>query len=185
MLAALVEEIRGLGDLVGDVIELARGDSAPPALEPVDLLAIVDHCVQRAQRHYPSVTFATRAEPVEFDGVPDRLTRAISNLLDNAAKHAGPDGHVDVTVDAAGITVSDDGRGIATDDLPHVFDRFYRGADERGVQGTGLGLAIVRQVAELHGGRAFAENRPTGGASFRLALPLAREQRAPSAPLGA
>jgi two-component system sensor histidine kinase MprB len=101
----------------------------------------------------------------------DRLLRAVNNLLDNAALHGGGGGPVEVSVDASGITVRDHGEGIAEGDLPHVFDRFYRGANSRARQGSGLGLAIVRQAAEQHGGTVTANNAPDGGAVFRLNLP--------------
>ena len=101
-----------------------------------------------------------------MDGVPDRLARAVNNLLDNAARHGRT---VSVSAGPGGVVVRDDGGGIAAGDLPHIFDRFYRGADARGRPGTGLGLAIVRQVAEQHGGAVSAAN-VDGGAEFSLAL---------------
>jgi two-component system sensor histidine kinase MprB len=118
------------------------------------------------------VDFALRVvAPVGVEGVPERLGRALNNLLDNAARHSPPGGRVEVEVDAAGVTVRDHGEGMAAEDLPHLFDRFYRGASARGRTGTGLGLAIVRQVAESHGGGVSAANAPDGGALFHLALP--------------
>jgi two-component system sensor histidine kinase MprB len=93
------------------------------------------------------------------DGVPDRLARAVNNLLDHAARHGRT---VVVTCDPSGLRVRDDGGGIAPEDLPHIFDRFYRGADARGRPGTGLGLAIVRQVAEQHGGSVHASSTSNG-----------------------
>jgi len=102
--------------------------------------------------------------------VPDRLARAINNLLDNAARHGTV---VEVRAGPGGVTVRDDGPGIAPEDLPHLFDRFYRGAAARGLPGTGLGLAIVRQVAEQHGGGVSAANAGGGGAAFELRLPAA------------
>jgi len=78
---------------------------------------------------------------------------------------------VQLTVDAGGVRVRDHGPGVDEHDLPHIFDRFYRGASSRARQGSGLGLAIVRQVAEQHGGSASAQNLPDGGALFTLALP--------------
>ncbi len=105
-------------------------------------------------------------------GVPARLERAITNLLDNAAKWSPLGAEVTVTVSGDGeLTVRDRGPGIAPSDLPHVFERFYRAPSARGMPGSGLGLAIVRQVAELHGGRAVAEAAPGGGALMRLTLP--------------
>ena len=108
------------------------------------------------------------------EGVPDRLARAINNLLDNAARHSPL---VEVHAGPEGVRVRDHGRGIAPADLPHVFDRFYRGADARSRPGTGLGLAIVRQVAEQHGGTVTAANADGGGAEFSLQLPAANAVR--------
>lgn len=170
LLTSLVTQTAELGDLVVDVIELARGDAAPAPSEPVDLAAIVAAEVERARRHHPGVTFELDLQPAYLDGAPDRLARAVANLLDNASKHGGASGHVSVRVDGSGVVVRDHGPGIDPAELPHLFDRFYRGAGARVVPGTGLGLAIVRQVAELHGGTASAANAPGGGAVFTLAL---------------
>jgi two-component system sensor histidine kinase MprB len=104
-------------------------------------------------------------------GTPERLSRAVGNLLDNAAKWSPPGATVAVTMRGGELVVRDHGPGIAEADLPHVFDRFYRSAAARGLPGSGLGLAIVRQVAEAHGGHVRAENAPGGGALLRLSLP--------------
>jgi len=103
------------------------------------------------------------------EGVPERLGRAVNNLLDNAAQHSD---RIDVWVSADGtVAVRDHGPGIPEGDLPHLFDRFYRGATARGRPGSGLGLAIVRQVAESHGGSVHVESPEDGGARFVLSLP--------------
>ncbi|HEX5781394.1 MAG TPA: HAMP domain-containing sensor histidine kinase [Solirubrobacteraceae bacterium] len=168
--ARLVADVQAqseeLSALVGDLIELARGDQPSLVREDVRLDALVAEAVERARRHAPGVTFETSLEPAVVDGVPDRLARAVNNLLDNAARHGRT---VTVSCDPSGVRVRDDGGGIAPEDLPHIFDRFYRGADARGRPGTGLGLAIVRQVAEQHGGVATATN-VGGGAEFELRL---------------
>jgi two-component system sensor histidine kinase MprB len=101
-----------------------------------------------------------------------RLDRAVANLLDNAAKWSPPGGAVDVRLAGGELTVRDHGPGIEPDDLPHVFDRFYRATAARGRAGSGLGLAIVRHVAERHGGIVRAEAAPGGGALLRLDLPV-------------
>lgn len=158
LLSSLVEQTSELGALVADVIELARGEATTAEFEPVDLDAIVVEQVARMQRHFPGVVFTVHREPVTVDGAADRIARAVANLLDNAAKHSGAGGLVEVTVDHDGVRVRDHGPGIDPQDLPHLFDRFYRGASARSMPGTGLGLAIVRQVAETHGWRVHAEN---------------------------
>jgi two-component system sensor histidine kinase MprB len=171
MLNDVVEQSEELSALVGDLIELARGDLPEGEPEHLRLDGIVEESLARAHRNYPSIRFVPSFEPVLVEGVPERLGRAINNLLDNAAKHSPSAGIVEITVDADGLRVRDHGPGIEPQDLPHVFDRFYRGANARGTQGSGLGLAIVRQVARQLGGSVSAENAPDGGATFTLHLP--------------
>jgi two-component system sensor histidine kinase MprB len=171
LLADVVEQSEELTALVGDLIELARGDEPYSDADDVRLDGVVEECVARARRNTPSVRFDARLEPVAVEGVPGRLERAVTNLLDNAARHSPPDGLVEVTVDHLGVRVRDHGPGVEAADLPYVFDRFFRGANSRGSQGSGLGLAIVRQVAEQHGGTASAANAPDGGAVFTIELP--------------
>jgi two-component system sensor histidine kinase MprB len=95
----------------------------------------------------------------------------LSNLIDNAIKYSPDETPVEVTVRGGEVAVRDHGPGIASEDLPHVFDRFYRAPSARGTPGSGLGLAIVRQVAEAHQGTAVAETAEGGGARLRLRVP--------------
>jgi two-component system sensor histidine kinase MprB len=169
LLDDVVEQAEELGNLVGDLIELARDGEAPAATEDVRLDELVDEAVVRARRHAPGVEFTLRAEPSIVVGAPDRIGRAVNNLLDNAAQHSR---RVEVTVAADGVVaVRDHGPGVPPEDVPHLFDRFYRGATARGRPGSGLGLAIVRQVAEAHGGSVRVESPEDGGARFVLTLP--------------
>jgi two-component system, OmpR family, sensor histidine kinase MprB len=171
LLSDMVEQSEELSALVGDLIELARGDQPIEAADDVRLDGIVEEAIDRGRRNAPSVIFETHLEPVVVDGVPERLLRAVNNLLDNAARHTHPGTPVEVRVDSSGVRVRDHGDGVEPEDLPHVFDRFYRGVNSRGRQGSGLGLAIVRQVAEQHGGSVTAANAPDGGAVFEIRLP--------------
>ncbi len=164
-------QVTELGDLVTDLIELARGDGPRPQPEDVRLDLLVAEAVERARRHAPGVRFAADLEPAVVEGVPDRLARAVGNLLGNAAGHSPPGATVEVRAGPGGVVVRDHGGGVDAADLPHLFDRFYRGSGARGRPGTGLGLAIVRQVAEQHGGRVAAGNAAGGGAEFALELP--------------
>ena len=109
-------------------------------------------------------------EPTVVRGDARLLERAVANLVDNAAKWSPPGGEVDVAVRGGEVTVRDHGPGIAEEDLPYVFDRFYRAASARGLPGSGLGLAIVKQVAEAHGGGVGAERPDGGGTLMRLRL---------------
>jgi two-component system sensor histidine kinase MprB len=171
--ADLVAQIEELGELVGDLIELAR--DGEPNGEPHEALRfdeLVATAVERARRHAPGVEFTTELEPCVTTGARGRLDRAVANLLDNAAKWSPPGGTVEVALRDGELTVRDHGPGIASADLPHVFDRFYRATAARGHAGSGLGLAIVRHVAEGHGGTVRAEAAAGGGALLRLALPV-------------
>ncbi|HWK27596.1 MAG TPA: HAMP domain-containing sensor histidine kinase, partial [Solirubrobacter sp.] len=172
LLTDVEQQTTELGLLVADLIELARGDEPRRDTEDVRLDALVSEALTRARRHAPGVRFDAALEPVVVEGASDRLARAVNNLLDNAAKHSPPGGLVEVRVDASGVRVRDHGNGVDPADLPHLFDRFYRGASSRGRPGSGLGLAIVRQVAEQHGGSVRAANAEGGGAEFVLTLPV-------------
>jgi two-component system sensor histidine kinase MprB len=120
--------------------------------------------VERARRRAGDLTFETDLEPTIVSGQPDRINRAVSNLLDNARKWSPHEGTVEVGLRDGRLSVRDHGPGFDAVDLPHVFDRFYRAGSARRMPGSGLGLAIVRQAAESHGGFARAENAPDGGA---------------------
>ena len=172
LLHDVVEQSEELSALVGDLIELARGDEPAGTPEEVRLDRIVAESVDRGRRHTPDIEFVESLEPVIVSGVPERLGRAVNNLIDNAARYSPPGSTVEVTVDPTGVGVRDHGPGIPPEDLPHVFDRFFRGQNSAGRQGSGLGLAIVKQVAEQHGGSVLANNAPDHGAEFRLRLPV-------------
>jgi two-component system sensor histidine kinase MprB len=171
LLADVVEQSEELSALVSDLIELARGDEPVAGAEDVRLDRVVEESVARARRNAPALHFESQLQPVTVEGHAERLARAVNNLLDNAARHSRSGGTVEVTVDSSGVTVRDHGEGIDPAEMPHLFDRFFRGSSTRGEQGSGLGLAIVKQVVEQHGGSASASNAPDGGALFTLRLP--------------
>jgi two-component system, OmpR family, sensor histidine kinase MprB len=171
LLADVVEQSEELSTLVSDLIEVARGDLPDDSMDDIRLDGIAEDCLARARRNAPDVEFLAELHPVLVTGSAERLSRALNNLLDNAARHTAPGTRVEMTVDASGVRVRDHGSGIGEDDLPYVFDRFYRGANSRARQGSGLGLAIVRQVAESHRGTVSAANAPDGGAIFTITLP--------------
>ncbi len=174
VLDAIVRQVEELTSLVSDVVELARGDA--PAVEPEDVAydEVVERCVERARGHWPAVTFDVSVVPVVVRGWPARLERAVTNLLDNAAKFSGP-GTVEVTLTADGrLVVRDHGPGVPEAALPHVFSRFYRADEARAMPGSGLGLAIVQQAATAHGGVTSLRNAAGGGAEAELWLPPRR-----------
>jgi two-component system sensor histidine kinase MprB len=116
------------------------------------------------------VTFTLSSEPTAIQGVRSRISRAVTNLLDNAGKWSPAGGTVEVSVTDGEVNVRDHGPGVAPEDAPHVFDRFWRASSARGMPGSGLGLSIVKDVAEKHGGTVTLEPAPGGGAHFRLRL---------------
>lgn len=170
MLADITAQIAGLTRLVGDLIDLARGAEPDENREEVRLDELVARAVADAQRDHPGVRFTVRAEPVVVEAAPARIERALTNLIDNAAKYGAADAPVEVEVDHGGVTVRDHGPGFVEADLPRIFDRFYRGAGVRTVAGSGLGLAIAKQVADRHGWTIHAENADPG-ARISLEIP--------------
>lgn len=164
-------QIQELTTLIGDLVELARDEPLQHLVEPVDLSEVADRAVARVRRRAPGITFAVDAEPWWLIGEPSALERAVTNLLDNAAKWSPEGGVVSLSVHNGVLTVDDQGPGIAEDDLPQVFDRFYRSPESRGMSGSGLGLSIVRQVTHRHGGAVSAGEAPDGGARLMMMLP--------------
>jgi two-component system sensor histidine kinase MprB len=175
LLRDMVGQSEELSALVGDLIELARGDEGDPPVEEIAFDDLVAEAVERARRHAPAVRFRTALEPCTIRGVPDRLGRAVNNVLDNAARHSPSGGVVEVGLRDGTLSVRDHGPGVAADELPLLFDRFFRGAGARERHGSGLGLAIVRQVVESHGGAVEAANAQDGGLIVTLTLPALEE----------
>jgi two-component system sensor histidine kinase MprB len=174
LLRDAVVQLEEITTLITDVVELARGAEQNGQPEEIRLDLLVGEAVERAQRHSPDVVFTASLQPSSVEGVESSLGRAVANLLDNAAKWSPSGGSVEVGVQDGQVVVRDYGPGIADEDLPFVFDRFYRSREARARPGSGLGLAIVRQVAEAHGGEIVAERAEGGGTRMRLSLPLLR-----------
>jgi len=167
------EQLAEMTALIAELVELARGDRAPAEPQDVRLDLVTTDAIERTRRNRPGVSFAPELEESMIRGVPATIERAISNLLDNAAKWSPPAGVIEVTVRGGEVIVRDHGPGIDDSDLPFVFDRFYRAPAARGRPGSGLGLAIVRQVAAAHGGTVTAEPAEGGGTRVRLTLTAA------------
>ena len=170
LLSDVVEQLGEMTTLISELIELARGERHPAEPEDVRLDLVAAGAVERTKRNRPGVQFKTDLEESLVYGVPETLDRALGNLLDNAAKWSPPDSQVEVAVHGGEVTVRDHGPGIDEEDLPYVFDRFYRARSARGLPGSGLGLAIVRQVAQAHGGTVVAERAEGGGTLMRFRL---------------
>jgi two-component system sensor histidine kinase MprB len=165
----LTEQLEELTALVADVTQLARGDEAPDEPVWLDLSEVVVRAVRRTRRRAPGVRFVEALEPTHLLGRPAVLERAVTNLLDNAAKWSPPGGQVSVTLSGGTLVVRDQGPGIAAEDAPYVFDRFYRSAAARGTPGSGLGLAIAHDAVAAHGGSVSVET--DGGAVVTVRLP--------------
>ncbi|MQA03861.1 MAG: HAMP domain-containing protein [Streptosporangiales bacterium] len=165
-----VVQIGELTRLVGDLVELARGDGQQEPFTIVDLDDLTRQLVDLARDHHPSIAFRVDGAQTLVRGAPTRVSRAVSNLIDNAAKWSPPEATVEIAVHDGTVTVTDHGPGI---DLPHIFDRFYRSPGARTLPGSGLGLAIVKQVADSHDGTVEATTAADGGAVFTLHLPTA------------
>jgi two-component system, OmpR family, sensor histidine kinase MprB len=170
MLVAVAGQLDELTGLVGDLVDLARDGEEEQQAEPVRLDLLVSEAVGRARRLHPGREIDAALEETIVMGSPARLDRAVSNLLDNAEKWSPAGAPIEVRVADGELTVRDHGPGFTGEDLPRVFDRFYRARSARGLPGSGLGLAIVRQVAEAHGGSVSAGNAADGGAQLRLCL---------------
>lgn len=170
LVADVREELESMTALVSELVELARGDELD--VEPTEfrLDEIVQSSLNRAARRTPAGVFRSDLRPTTVHGLPDRVERAVDNLLDNAQKWSPPGAAVDVHVRNGMVEVRDRGPGIAAEDMPFVFNRFYRSITARGTPGAGLGLAIVKQVADAHNGSVTVENAPEGGAILRMSL---------------
>jgi signal transduction histidine kinase len=174
------DEVRHMTSIVEDLLLLARSDSGAVALEhiPVDLGDVAADGASAMGK--PATDRGVRVEvdpqPAVVAGDPARLRQLVMILVDNAIRHSPIDGRVGVAVRAVGsgasLVVEDDGPGIRPEDLPHVFERFYRAQGAPG-GGTGLGLAIAAWIVDRHGGRIAVANRAEGGARFVVDLPAA------------
>jgi len=171
LLLDVTDQLTEMTALVAELMELARGDQEPAETEDIRLDLVVADAIERTTRNRPGVRFRPQLEESLVRGVPSTIERAVSNLLDNAAKWSPTGGEIEVTVKGGEVSVRDHGPGIDAADAPFVFDRFYRAPTARGMPGSGLGLAIVRQVAEAHGGTVSAEAAEGGGTRMRLRLP--------------
>ncbi len=171
LLSDVVEQLQEMSLLVGDLLEVARGEQHGVEPEDVRLDLVAAEALDRTRRNRPGVTFTTEMEETFVRGVPATIERAVGNLLDNAAKWSPPGGDVQLEVKDGTVVVRDHGPGISDEDLPHVFERFYRARSARGMPGSGLGLAIVRQVAEAHGGAVEVARANGGGTVATLTFP--------------
>ena len=178
--ADVVGQIEELSTLVGDLVDLTRDDAGAVVHDVVDLNEVIDRCLERVRRRRSDVEFVVSVVPWHVFGDAAGLSRAVLNLLDNAAKWSPPGGPVEVVLrrtdtSMAELVVADHGPGIPEQERRLVFERFYRSDAARAMPGSGLGLAIVQQVVLKHGGALWIEDTVPGGtppgAAFHLVLP--------------
>jgi two-component system OmpR family sensor kinase len=174
----IASEVERMARLVNNLLALARAD-AGYRLEhrPVSLNDVVQDVFRRAQRMYPAhALHLERLDSADVSGDPDFLMQLLFILLDNAAKYTPPGGRIELSLErgeqTAVVAVTDTGCGIAPEDLPHIFERFYRAPPARARGGSGLGLAIARWIVDEHHGRIAVDSTPGQGSRFAVELPL-------------
>jgi two-component system, OmpR family, sensor histidine kinase MprB len=172
LLADLTAQLRELTELVADLVDTAREEGPDDPLEDVQLADLIAGGVERARLRAPTVRFDVDLEPAMLRGRRLLLERAVTNVLDNAAKWSPPGGTVQLWLRGGELGVRDHGPGIVAEDLPFVFDRFYRAPAARRLPGSGLGLAIVREAVQAHGGTVSVSSPPGGGTTVCLRLPM-------------
>ncbi|HTI26490.1 MAG TPA: HAMP domain-containing sensor histidine kinase [Kutzneria sp.] len=185
LIASLLEEAMLLHHIIDDLQDLAQADAGTLRLhrEPVSLAELTTQvcAAHRARADAAGVELVGEADDGDISADPVRLRQIVDNLVTNAIRHTGPNGVVRVVsrlaTNSTVIAVSDTGSGIAAEDLPHVFDRFWRAEKSRSRQtgGSGLGLAIVRKLVEAHGGTVTAESVLGEGSRFTVRLPAVNE----------
>jgi two-component system sensor histidine kinase MprB len=176
----VIAQIEELSTLVGDLVDLTRDEAGGVVHEPVDISEVIDRSLERVRRRRNDIDFHVQVVPWQVYGDAAGLSRAVLNLLDNAAKWSPSGGHVGVRLaqvdpSHAELVVADQGPGIPPQERRLVFERFFRSASARAMPGSGLGLAIVKQVVLKHGGMLRVEDAVPGGqppgTAFHVLLP--------------
>lgn len=173
LLSSVKAQMTELAALIGDLQTLSRSDAGQSGdrIQVVDLQETVEAALQRARLRGPELTITADLQPWFVRAEPSALERAIVNILDNAVKFS-PDGEaIDVILKAGELTVRDHGPGIPSEELPHVFDRFWRSPSARALPGSGLGLSIVARTVQQSGGEVSLQPAQGGGTVATLRLP--------------
>ncbi|MEV0937978.1 HAMP domain-containing sensor histidine kinase [Streptomyces phaeochromogenes] len=173
LLASVKAQMTELAALIGDLQTLSRSDAGTPAdrVQVVSLQDTVEAALRRARLRGPELTITANVDPWFVRAEPSALERAIVNILDNAVKFSPEGGAVDVTLKDGELTVRDHGPGIPADELPHVFDRFWRSPSARALPGSGLGLSIVARTVQQAGGDVALSPAEGGGTVATIRLP--------------
>jgi len=172
LLASVKAQMTELASLIGDLQELSRSEGQRgERVQVMSLRDTVEAALRRARLRGPELTITADLQPWYVRAEPSALERAIVNILDNAVKFSPEGGTVDVQLDHGTLTVRDRGPGIPEDELPHVFDRFWRSPSARALPGSGLGLSIVARTVEQAGGDVTLTRAPGGGTIATVRLP--------------
>ncbi|WP_405784137.1 sensor histidine kinase [Streptomyces sp. NBC_00859] len=173
LMASVKAQMTELAALIGDLQELSRSEATHPAesLGVVALHDIAAAALGRARLRGPELTFTADLRPWYVQAEPAALERAVINVLDNAVKFSPPAGAVEVALRGGRLTVRDHGPGIPADDLPHVFERFWRSSSARSLPGSGLGLSIVARTVQQSGGDIALTPAPGGGTEAVIRIP--------------
>ncbi|MFD8888716.1 sensor histidine kinase [Streptomyces erythrochromogenes] len=172
VVSALQKQTAELAELIGDLQQLSREDASGNVDRSVPLHAITKNALSRARLRGPQLTFTETIEPWYVDADPAALERAVMNVLDNAVKFSPPNGIVSVSLQGGELQIQDEGPGISPQDLPYVFERFWRSPEARSLPGTGLGLSIVAHTVEQTGGTVEIGNAEPGpGTKVLLRFP--------------
>ncbi|MEU2333312.1 HAMP domain-containing sensor histidine kinase [Streptomyces sp. NPDC006654] len=178
LLASVKAQMTELASLIGDLQELSRSEGQRgERVQVVALQDTVEAALRRARLRGPELTITADVQPWFVRAEPSALERAIVNILDNAVKFSPEGGTIEVALDRGVLTVRDHGPGIAEDELPHVFDRFWRSPSARALPGSGLGLSIVARTVQQAGGDVTLARADGGGTVATVRLP-----GAPTAP---
>jgi len=181
-LETIHREATRLSGLINDFLDLVRLESGRVKItkKPVQIRQLLEECIAimrpQAEPRKIKIKLSTPPGPFYIPADEDRLRRVILNLLSNAIKFNRDEGLVEVKAELVGkelrISVSDTGIGILPEELPHIFEKFYRGRAEEEVSGSGLGLSIAKQIVEAHGGKIWVESTPGQGSTFTFTLPV-------------
>ncbi|TDI53415.1 MAG: HAMP domain-containing histidine kinase [Acidobacteria bacterium] len=170
LLAAANAEVEELASLITEVVDLATDRYEEETVTPVDLADVVSAVAERLEtRRDREIVLVI--EPSVVMGRPNALERAVSNIVGNADKFSPPDSPITIEVKDGTVTVTDTGTGIADEDLPFIWERFYRANTARSEPGSGLGLSIVTQIIDDHNGTVFARSSVSSGTSVGFTLP--------------
>ncbi|MEU1618196.1 HAMP domain-containing sensor histidine kinase [Streptomyces sp. NPDC005722] len=187
LLASVEAQIAEFAGLIGDLLELSRPDAAPDqaSMRRVALHEVTERALVRARLRGKEMEYTCELDDWFVRAEPAALERAVVNLLDNAVKFSPAGSTISVRLSAGQLSIEDEGPGIPEDEMPHVFERFWRSTSARGLPGSGLGLAIVARAVHAFGGEVRLQRASGGGTRAIVTLPGAGTPPPLAAPAGA